>query len=266
MEINKSNVLEIVNKCNTQPDKDYGQNYLIDPIIASKIVESAKIDNDYVLEIGPGIGSLTHFICLKNCKIDAIDIDRRMIDFLKPVYTKENINFILGDVRKLDISKYDIIIGNLPYNITTELIIFLLKNALNCKKMILMCQSETYSHFSDLKGKEYGPSSILIHLLGTINKIINVKPGSFYPSPKCNSTVFEICLDSNKDKEKAFKIYQFSKIIFNNRRKTITNNLQFFCKDKNKIKTILNELNIQETSRPEDIDYSQFEKLYQAFN
>ena len=93
MEINKSNIFEIVNKADLKPDKDYGQNFLVEPLIAEKIVDALEVNNDdYVLEIGPGLGSLTHFLYHKS-KLDVCDIDSRMIDFLK-IFYKEDINYI----------------------------------------------------------------------------------------------------------------------------------------------------------------------------
>ena len=128
MEINRSNIFELVNRCNVKPDKDYGQNFLVEPQIAEKIVDVLDVEKeDKVLEIGPGLGSLTHFVANK-CNLDVCDIDSRMIDFLK-IFYREDINYILDDVRKIDVSIYDKIIGNLPYNITTELVTFLLLNS-----------------------------------------------------------------------------------------------------------------------------------------
>ena len=149
MEINRNNIMEIVNKSNAHPDKDYGQNFLIDPNVSEQIVNALEVvDGELVLEIGPGLGSLTHFLAdYKN--IDVCDIDCRMIDFLKIIYGKK-INYILDDVRKINVSRYDKVIGNLPYNITSELVTFLLINAKKATKMVLMCQQEAFNHFYDV--------------------------------------------------------------------------------------------------------------------
>ena len=115
MEINRNNVFEIIEKSGLKPDKDYGQNYLLDVSICEKIVSQLDIkDNDSVLEIGPGLGSLTHFISQHNCEITLVDIDSRMIDFLKIIYTKRNVKLIVKDIRKHDLKGYTKIIGNLP--------------------------------------------------------------------------------------------------------------------------------------------------------
>ena len=217
MEINRSNIFEILKNTNIRPDKDYGQNFLLEPEIAKSIVELADIQNsDRVLEIGPGLGSLTHFIDMKNANFSVCDIDSKMIDFLK-IFYKDRITYINEDIRKVDISTYDKIVGNLPYNITTELVTFLLMNS-NAKRMILMCQSEAFNRFYDLEGENYGPVSVMLHLLGTPKKLLTVKPGSFYPAPKCNSLVFSFDLEPVTDKETIIKVYKMCKSIFLNRR------------------------------------------------
>ena len=260
MEINRSNINDVVNKSNAHPDKDYGQNFLVDPEISKKIVGALDVtDKDSILEIGPGLGSLTHF--LQDYKdVTVCDIDERMISFLKVIY-QDKIKYILNDVRKIDVSNYSKIIANLPYNITSELVTFLLIKS-NAKKMVLMCQQEAFNHFYDVSGKEYGPISILLHLLGDIKKLIILKPGCFYPSPKCNSLVFSFDYNPVIDKEIAIKVFNMSKALFLNRRKTIYNNLKNYLGDKNKAETILNELKIDLNKRPEDLSPYLFLEIY----
>ena len=261
MIIDRNNVNEIVNLSGTKPEKDYGQNFLIDNLISSKIVESLEpSNNEYILEIGPGLGSLTHYIAGK-CKLDVCDIDIRMINFLKGVY-KNEINYIYEDVRKIDVSKYDKIIGNLPYNITTELVTFLLLNAKKCRKMVLMCQQEAFSRFFDSCGENYGAITVLIHLLGTSKKILTAKPGAFYPSPKCNSLVFSFEYFENVDLEEMIKVYKMCKSLFLNRRKTILNNLKNYLGDSHKATKILDSLKIAVNKRPEEISPKEYLEMY----
>lgn len=262
MEINKSNINEIVNKSNAKPDKDYGQNFLIDPEVASKIVDALDTQKeDKVLEIGPGLGSLTHFLVGKG-DITVCDIDERMIFFLKAIY-KDELNYILDDIRKVDVTCYDKIIGNLPYNITTELVTFLLLNAKNAKKMVLMCQQEAFNRFFDVSGKEYGPVSVLIHLLGESKKVLTLKPGYFYPAPKCNSLVFTFSYSPECSYNDAIKTYKMAKALFLNRRKTIYNNLKNYLKDGEAAINLLNELKIEQNKRPEEISPLTYLKMYQ---
>lgn len=254
MEINRSNIFEIVNKASLQPDKDYGQNFLVEPEISSKIVQSLNIENnDCVIEVGPGLGSLTHYLTMHKTSITVVDIDLRMTNFLKVVYQDESIKIIENDFRKVDVSSYNKIIGNLPYNITTEAIQYFLLNAKNAKRMVFMIQNETYNHFSDVSGKEYGPTSVLIHLLGNIERLFSVKAGSFYPVPKCNSVVFAINIDSSKNRESAIKAFKIAKQLFANRRKTILNNLVNYLKDKEAANKVCEYLNINPLARPEQL-------------
>ena len=177
-----------------------------------------------------------------------------MINFLKVVYQDfKNIEVIENDIRKTDVSKYTKIVGNLPYNITTETIQYFLMNAINAKTMVFMIQSETFNHFSDVAGKEYGPTSVLIHLLGKIEKLFTVKAGSFYPVPKCNSLVFYINIDTRLERNAAIKAFKISKQLFANRRKTIQNNLMNYLKDKEKASKLCNDLGINPQSRPEQL-------------
>lgn len=253
MEINRTNLFEIINKAGLKPDKDYGQNFLVEPDISKRIVDSLNIDDkDIVLEVGPGLGSLTHYLSLSGAQITATDIDKRMTDFLKVVYQNNDVNVIENDIRREDVSNYTKIVGNLPYNITTELIQFFLINAKSAKRFVFMIQSETYNHFSDVSGKEYGPTSVLIHLLGNIEKLFIVKAGSFHPVPKCNSTVFAINI-TNSNREAAINAFKISKQLFLNRRKTILNNLINYLKNKELASKVCDDLNISPLSRPEQL-------------
>lgn len=254
MEINRSNIFEIVNKANLKPDKDYGQNFLVEPDICKRIVDTLNIDEvDNVIEVGPGLGSLTHYLSLEKAHISSVDIDRRMIDFLNIVYKDSNVKIIENDIRKVDVSKYTKVIGNLPYNITTETIQYFLLNAASAKRMVFMIQSETFAHFNDITGKEYGPTSVLIHLLGNVERLFTVKAGSFYPAPKCNSVVFAINVDARINRIAAINAFKVAKQLFSNRRKTIMNNLVNYLKDKELCNKLCSDLNINPLARPEQL-------------
>ena len=265
MEINRSNIYDIVNNSNARPDKDYGQNFLVEPEVCKRIVDSAFLNKDeMVLEIGPGLGSLTHFICQQTNNLTVVDIDERMIAFLKLIY--KDINIVQDDIRNHDVSGYDKIIGNLPYNITSETIVYLLLNASKAKKITLMIQSDAFPHFLDVQGKEYGPPSVLLHLLGEPKRLFQVKAGSFYPAPKCGSTVFEINIDPKCELEEAKRVYGFAKSLFLNRRKTISNNLLNVAKNKNLVNQILSESGILPTKRPEEILPLEYLKLFRVYS
>ena len=267
MEINRFNIFEIVNRANLKPDKDYGQNFLVETDICKKIVDALEInENDNVIEVGPGLGSLTHYLSLEKCHVVSVDIDKRMIDFLNVVYQNSNVEIVENDIRKTNVSKYTKVIGNLPYNITTETIQYFLINAGSADRMVFMIQNETFAHFNDVSGKEYGPTSVLIHLLGNIERLFTVKAGSFYPVPKCNSVVFAINIDARVNRLEAINAFKVAKQLFVNRRKTIMNNLVNYLKDKDVCNKLLSDLNIDPLARPEQLSPEIYLKISEYLN
>ena len=263
MEINRSNIFEILKNTDIRPDKDYGQNFLLEPEIAKSIVNLADIkEEDSVLEIGPGLGSLTHFIDLKNCHFSVCDIDYRMIDFLK-IFYKDKITYINNDIRKVDVSNYDKIIGNLPYNITTELVEFLLLNATKAKQMVLMIQLEAFNRFYELSGEDYGAISVLTRLMCNVEKHFVVKPGSFHPVPKCKSVVFTLTRKEDVDYDSIIGTYKLAKSLFLNRRKTIYNNFKNYLSSGDKVSELLSKLNLDPQLRPENIKPEIYFQMYQ---
>ena len=268
MEINRSNVFDIANKADLKPDKDYGQNFLIEPQICERIVNALNIeDGDKIIEVGPGLGSLTHYLSLYNNESTVVDIDLRMTNFLKVVYeSNSNIKVVLNDIRKTEVFEYNKVLGNLPYNITTETIQYFLLNAKSASRMVFMIQSETLAHFYDVSGKEYGPTSVLIHLLGNIEKLFIVKAGSFYPAPKCSSSVFAINIDPRIDRESAIRAFKVAKQLFVNRRKTISNNLLSIIKDKNLVNKLCDDLGLNPLLRPEQIAPEMYLRISEYLN
>ena len=263
MEISRSNIFDVIKLYGASPDKDYGQNFLVEPTISKNIVNLLNLEQeDKVLEVGPGLGSLTHFM-VDNSHLTVCDIDPRMTSFIKFNYG-EKVEIILNDIRKVNVSKYDKIIGNLPYNITTELVTYLLLNARGAKKMVLMCQVEAFNHFNDVSGKEYGPISVLLHLLGVINKELVVKAGSFHPVPKCNSLVFSFTYNEDINWDEALGIYKLAKVLFLNRRKTIYNNLKNYLSSGEKAEKVLDSLKIEKNLRPEQLSPDVYSDLYKT--
>ena len=155
---------------------------------------------------------------------------------------------------------YDIVISNIPYNITKDLIVHLLISARNVTQFVFMCQKENFYHFYDTKGSEYGASSVLVHLLGDIKKAFDVNASSFVPMPKCKSTVFTITRNNNYDFDLVVKTYKVASKLFLNRRKTILNNLCNLINKEEAIK-ILETLNIDAILRPEEISPENFYHL-----
>lgn len=269
MEINKSTILDIVKKCSLRPNKSLGQNFLIDPAISSRIVDALNVvDGETILEIGPGLGTLTHYLSLKPNPIELVELDKTMVDFLDVVYKDfKNIKIINKDILKVNVSSYDKIVGNLPYYITTDIIVYILLNATKCRKLVFMIQKEAYPRFSAKVNEDgYGPAAILVSLLGEVKKVISVGANSFYPNPHIDSIVFEIEFDLDKKTKANYDIYRLAKALFANRRKTILNNLSSLIGSKDKALQMLNQLNIKETLRPENLSKQDYANLYLLIN
>lgn len=267
MEINEKNITDIVKKCGLNPNKSLGQNFLINNNVSFAIANFLTChQNSNVLEIGPGLGSLTNH--LTKYPLDSVDVDKRMIDFLKIVYQdKKDLCFICDDILNTNVEKYDAIIGNLPYYITTDIITYLLLNAKKANEMVFMIQKEAFPRFSKKVNEDgYSPIGILIDLLGEVKKCLDVKASNFYPNPHVDSIVFKITLDNNKKIEKNYNIYKFAKTMFLNKRKTILNNLGNYLKNKSKAEIILKDLNLSFNLRPENLSTNDYINLYEAIN
>lgn len=235
---------------------EIGQNFLIDPSISREIVELATLEkDDYVLEIGPGAGSLSYFIAQKPSKSDLLDIDERMIAKLNDDFKgKDNIRPIKGNALKWDLSAYTKIIGNLPYYITSSLLETLLLKAPKMGKGVFMVQKEAYVRItSKIKDKNYGPLPLLLAYRGNVKREFNVSRSAFTPSPNVDSVVFSVDIDQKSDVLFAQKLYKISSALFLHRRKTILNNLTSFLSDANIAKNILSSLNINHQNRPEQL-------------
>ena len=258
--VDKDSVQDIMYAAFIEPSKSKGQNFLIDVEKAKNIVNLLKnTANSSVLEIGPGLGSLTYHLQEKCNNLTLLDVDDKIISYLS-FEINEDVNLIHGDALKEDLSSYEYIISNIPYNITSLLIEHIMISASSCKQMVFMVQKENFFHFYDVEGSEYGPLSVLIHLLGNIKKAFDVGSASFYPRPKCTSTVFTIDMKEDVNREDAISTYRLAKKLFANRRKTILNNLSQII-GKEEAKNLLDNLGINPLLRPEQISPDVFLKI-----
>ena len=204
--------------------KKFGQNFLIDKNILNKIYIEIKNNNQNILEIGPGSGSLTDFILKSNPnKLTLIEIDEDLILILKDKYKQKNIEIIHSDFlkdEKVLNHKFDLIISNLPYYISSQILIKICLSANKPKRMILMFQKE----FADrLLSKKLNSLNSVINCFFEIKKLISVSRNSFYPIPKVNSTVLEFIIlnDYLLTDDFIIKFIKFKRDIFNKKRKTI---------------------------------------------
>ena len=239
--------------------KYLGQHFLKDKNIAKNIVDGLSVDLNYVLEIGPGMGVLTQFLIEKNYPLSVVEIDSESVEYLKQNF--DELNIIEGDFLALDLQKFGNnigVIGNFPYNISTQILFKVFENRNIVSEMVGMFQKEVADRVISPPGsKVYGILSVLLQAFYDTKKILIVEPGAFHPPPKVRSMVIRLSRDSTKklacDEQLFVKIV---KATFNQRRKTI----------RNSIKNIISDSNFQSeflSKRPEQLFVNDFVKLTQ---
>ena len=274
---NPSNTMSVLQKYNLTAQKRYGQNFLVDSNVLNKIVESAGITKeDTVLEIGPGIGSLTQYLCESAKNVICVEIDTKMIPVLEDTLSEyENVRVINEDILKVDIdalikeSGADKIkvVANLPYYITTPIIMGLLEKEANIDSITVMIQKEVALRMQEGPGsKDYGALSLAVAFYSDANIKMTVSPNCFIPRPNVDSAVIRLdVLDEHKvsvkDKDRMFRIIKGA---FEQRRKTLTNALSHssaFKTDKNNIEKALIEMGKSPSIRGEELTLEEFAHL-----
>ena len=263
----KSELMSVLNKYNFSFSKSLGQNFLIDQNILNKIVSGSGInENTNVLEVGPGAGTLTRELCLKAKKVTAVEIDKALIPILNDVMSDfDNFNLINSDILELNINELIkdefgnesfTVVANLPYYITTPIIMNFLESELPVNSMTLMIQKEVAARILAEPGtKDYGALSVAVQFYHC-----------FTPQPKVTSTVVNLKLYDKpkydvKNKEQFFKIV---KSIFSQRRKTLVNSLSgspYLDLSKDKIIDVLKQMELNEKVRGEKLNIEQITEL-----
>jgi 16S rRNA (adenine1518-N6/adenine1519-N6)-dimethyltransferase len=254
-----------------QTKKSLGQNFLVDKNILKNISNSFKIvSNDEIFEIGPGTGNLTDFLIQKNPKkIYLIEKDDAMVNFLKKKFSK-NVNILNQDILNFSkntlFNENTIVVGNLPYNISSQILVkFIInKNKFKFKKLIFMFQKELADRIlAKVNSSKYGRISILTSWKFEVKKIFDINPNSFFPKPKIKSTL--LCFNHKKEiiKFKNVKTLEnITRIFFNQRRKKIKKPLNFLFKNNlHKIEKLKLDLNL----RPQNISPEIFFKLAKEY-
>ena len=261
--------------------KSLGQNFLIDDNVLDEMIANSHIDKtSNILEIGPGFGTLTQRLCMSAGKVVSVEIDETVIPVLKE-NTKEfdNLKIINSDVLKLDLKKlieeeFDggevKVIANLPYYITTPIIMGLLERELPVSMLVVMIQKEVADRIcAQPSTKDYGAITIAVNYYSEPEIIVNVPPSSFIPQPKVYSSVIKLNMRQEplvnvKDTKKFFGVVKAS---FAQRRKTLPNalyNSGMFGKTKDEIICVLNSLGIDEKRRGETLSVSDFARISDA--
>ena len=264
----ENSLKEIINEYNIKPKKKLGQNFLHDKNIISLIIIKAEVEDEDIIEIGPGPAILTESILKNKARsLLVIEKDNSFEPNLKKIKNnyKDNFDYLINDAIDFDfktLTKKDYkFVSNLPYNISVPFILKMInvRKIVPWKEMILMVQKEVAERITaDIGTKNYGRLSIMVNLNNNVKKLFNVKPSSFIPRPKVDSTVIKI---SPKNKHINVNDEVFEKIVkvcFSQRRKKVKNNL-----DQLNINTIslLKLSNIDPDIRAENIDIEGFLRI-----
>ncbi|HHW32251.1 MAG TPA: 16S rRNA (adenine(1518)-N(6)/adenine(1519)-N(6))-dimethyltransferase RsmA [Clostridiaceae bacterium] len=279
------NTREIIKKHNIRLSKSLGQNFLTSIDAVRKIADAAEISKrDFIIEIGPGIGNLTVELADRCHKVLAIEIDRRLIPALEEnISGLSNVRIINEDFLKVNLAEYVCkdnnicssesgytnikIVANLPYYITTPIILKLIEEKLPLDMLVLMVQKEVEKRITASPGeKNYGILSVAVQCFYNIEKALNIPRHCFFPQPDVDSVVLKM----NRKKESLILQSQkdtFLKVLkcsFSHRRKTIINSLkdsELFVGNETMIRQTLNMLGIEESVRAEALPVLQFVRL-----
>lgn len=278
---NPSNTAAILQKHGFRFQKKYGQNFLIDTHILEKIVSAADITSkDYVIEIGPGIGTLTQYLAGEAGKVIAVEIDKKLIPILNETLSDyHNIEVINEDILKVDLNELLAksgfikgthtlkVVANLPYYITTPIVMGLLEQHIPLESITIMVQKEVALRMQAQPGnKDYGALSLAIGYYAKAEIVTKVPCNCFVPKPNVDSIVIRLTKHNNppveaEDEDFLFKLIRAS---FNQRRKTLVNglsNAQNLNISKDSIVEVLGEMGISEVIRGEALTLHQFAQL-----
>lgn len=237
---NPKNTIEVLQKYQFNFQKKFGQNFLIDTGILEEIIEAAQITkDDFVLEIGPGIGTMTQYLCEAARAVVAVEIDTNLIPILKDTLAEyNNVDVLNEDILKVNISKLAEeknngkpikVVANLPYYITTPIIMGLFEGNVPVESITVMVQKEVADRMQTGPGnKDYGALSLAVQYYADPYIVANVPPNCFMPRPKVGSAVIRLTCHQEKpvqvqDEKLMFNIIRAS---FNQRRKTLANGLK----------------------------------------
>jgi len=264
----------LLNQYGLRANKKLGQNFLINQQIIDEIIEKSEITKeDVVLEIGPGLGSLTKALLKNAKKVIAVELDENMISILKNRFGEENLEIIHEDILKIDLN--DIIktygkikvVANLPYYITTPIVMKLLEEEYAIESITVMVQKEVGERLAAKAGdRELGAVTIGVNYYSYTKIVIDVPKENFLPAPEVDSCVIRLNILEEppvklKDKKGFFRLV---KAAFSQRRKTIHNSLASGGFSKEEVKIVLEQLQIDPKLRAEDLSIQDFANIANA--
>ena len=275
---NPQNTIEVLQKYRFNFQKKFGQNFLIDTHVLDKIIDASGVtEDDFVLEIGPGIGTMTQYLCEAAREVVAVEIDTNLIPILGDTLSAyDNVEVMNADILKLDICKLAEeknqgkpikVVANLPYYITTPIIMGLFESHVPIDSITIMVQKEVAERMQEGPGsKEYGALSLAVQYYAKPEIVANVPPNCFMPRPNVGSAVIRLTRHEKppvevEDEKLMFRIIRAS---FNQRRKTLANGLNNSPEihlPKEVIQESIVSLGVPENIRGEALSLEQFAEL-----
>lgn len=272
------NTIAVLQKYNFNFQKKFGQNFLIDTSVLDRIIDASRITKeDCVLEIGPGIGTMTQYLAERAGEVIAVEIDKALIPILKETLADyHNVTVINDDILKVDINriveernggKPIKVVANLPYYITTPIIMGLFENHVPLKSITIMVQKEVADRMQVGPGtKDYGALSLAVQYYAKPEIVANVPPNCFIPRPNVGSAVIRLTRYEEppvKADDEAF-LFAVIRASFNQRRKTLANglsNAQGLGVNREQVAGVLEEMGLSATIRGEALTLEQFAQL-----
>ena len=275
---NPKNTIEVIQKYDFDFQKKFGQNFLIDERVLEKIISAAEVNkDDFVLEIGPGIGTMTQYLAENAREVMAVEIDKNLIPILSDTLSAyDNVSILNADILKVDIAKIVEeknggkpvkVVANLPYYITTPIIMGLFESHVPIDSITIMVQKEVADRMQVGPGtKDYGALSLAVQYYAKPEIVANVPPNCFMPRPKVGSAVIRLtrheqCPVEVEDEKFMFRVIRAS---FNQGRKTLANGLNNapdIQVSKEDIAKALEELGVGASIRGETLTLEQFARL-----
>ena len=254
-------IKKLFDKYEVGPSKRFGQNFLIDLNILNKIVKVFDIKDQDVIEVGPGLGSLTHMILKEAKSLTSYEIDEDMIRVIKSEINNEKFTLVEGDFLRanLEWEGKKICVANIPYNITSDILFKLFENKDKVSKAVLMVQKEVAQRLTaNIGAKDYSKLTVTANYFADVKYEFTVPANAFLPAPKVDSAI--ISLDF-KDVETDHDFVKFIKRCFAMRRKTLYNNLKQFV-DADKAKEAILSISDNESIRPQELSLNNYIKLF----
>lgn len=272
-----SRTKELLEKHNLYAKKNFGQNFLIESGIVDKIARYAIVSNHCVaIEIGPGIGALSQFLCKYAKKVIAFEIDHRLPAVLADSLSAyDNFQVVLEDFLQVDVhawvdpyveAGYDVVVAaNLPYYITTPILFKLFESKAKISAITVMMQKEVADRFkAKVNTKDYNALSVITQYRCHVTQVMNVAKSVFNPKPKVDSAVLQFTFREHQKELDEEAFFDMVKACFKQRRKTILNNYGEYCEKKEVAKAILQGAAIDLQARAESLTLEDFIRLFEV--